>query len=99
MATGAKEAETEGRIAKEKARNEKISKIKEKQEQRKADKVGRKEKLKAALKTQVQAGKPKKAKGSKSVVAEEEESKSDKKKRRVSWGVDQEREFEKGGAV
>jgi len=30
-----------------------MSKLKEKQEQRKADKMGRKEKLKAALKTQV----------------------------------------------
>jgi hypothetical protein len=96
---GAKEAETEGKLAKEKARNEKISKIKEKQEQRKADKVGRKEKLKAALKTQVDAGKAKKSKGGKSGVAQEEAPASDKKKRRVSWGVDQEREFEKGGAV
>ena len=98
----AKEAQIEDKLAKERARDKAVSGIKHKQEARKAAKVGKKQQLKQTLKANLkEAGRSKnKARKSGKSKAEEaggdaqegEGAAHDKKRRRVSWGQDQERE-------
>jgi len=92
---GAKEAKIEAKIAQEKDKNDKIAKLKVKQVERKAVKVGKKEKLQETLKSNVKAKKGGKG-GKKEEAAGEmgEGGGAAQKKRRVSWGTDQERKFE-----
>ena len=99
----AKEAQIEDKLAKERARDEAVSGIKHKQEARKAAKVGKKQQLKQTLKANLKEagrGKNKARKSGKSKAEEAggdaqegEGAAHDKKRRRVSWGQDQEREF------